>query len=131
MADRYSILQPGDSTVELIKERLLELTKTLLDHECLSSEEVVSRLHIKVLGPEVERQLRTRIRTLEDEAKTVNTAQAQWIANRNQWKTAYESVSNSLTAERAKVLQLEREVEAFTRGTRGRGNGDSSLEERG
>jgi len=33
----YSILQPGDATIELIKDRILEISKILLDSNCPES----------------------------------------------------------------------------------------------
>lgn len=45
VTERYSILDPGDETVELIKERLLDLIELLLKSGCLKSEEVLSKVH--------------------------------------------------------------------------------------
>ena len=46
-----SILVPGDPTVELIKNRILDLSKMLLDRKCLTPIEVFSTLKIEVITP--------------------------------------------------------------------------------
>ena len=47
----HSILQPGDATIELVKDRILEISKILLDSNCLESREVLSKLRIQTVNP--------------------------------------------------------------------------------
>ena len=41
VTSRYSILYPGNPTLELIKGLLLELTNLLIEHDCLKKPEVL------------------------------------------------------------------------------------------
>jgi chromosome segregation ATPase len=65
VSERYSILQPGDETVELIKDRILNLSRLLLESDCLKPEEALSRLKIKLGDPQRVRMLRDEIEALE------------------------------------------------------------------
>jgi hypothetical protein len=47
VSEHYSILKPGDETVELIKDRILDLTRLLLENDCLKPKEALSRLEIE------------------------------------------------------------------------------------
>jgi hypothetical protein len=47
VSERYSILKPGDETVELIKDRILDLARLLLENGCLRPEEALSELGIE------------------------------------------------------------------------------------
>ena len=61
--DTFSILAKGDPTVEMIKDRILLLSKALLDNDCLSRRDVLSALQIRVVPPRV---LKARNQVIED-----------------------------------------------------------------
>ena len=51
VTNQYSILNKENPTVELIKDRILLLSKTLIDNECLTSKEILSTLKIQTTNP--------------------------------------------------------------------------------
>lgn len=65
----YSILKPGDATIELIKDRILELSRILLENGCLKPDEVLSSLKIKTLSPREIHMLKSDVEVLEVELK--------------------------------------------------------------
>jgi uncharacterized protein YukE len=75
---QHSILQRGDATIELIKNRILELSGVLLESGCLKPEEVVSSLKIKTVEPTEARRLAGEVETLEAELEEVRGESGRW-----------------------------------------------------
>ena len=63
VTDQYSILEKGDPTVELITDRILLLSKALIDNDCMSQSDVTRALQIRVVPPRV---LKARNQVIED-----------------------------------------------------------------
>jgi uncharacterized coiled-coil DUF342 family protein len=70
-----SILVPGDPTVELIKNRILDLSKMLLDSKCLTPTEVFSTLKIEVISPKELMRRDEKITSLTNEVAFLKTQQ--------------------------------------------------------
>jgi len=68
-----SILVPGDPTVELIKNRILDLSKMLLDSKCLKPIEVFSTLKIEVINPKELMRRDEEITSLTNEVAFLKT----------------------------------------------------------
>jgi hypothetical protein len=49
---KHSILQNDDPTVQLIKDRILELSNLLLEHGCLERKEIISKTGLESTDPE-------------------------------------------------------------------------------
>ena len=47
-----SILQGGDPTVQLIKDRILELSNLLLEHSCMERKEIITKMGLESSDPE-------------------------------------------------------------------------------
>jgi len=75
---QHSILQRGDATLEMIKDRILELSGVLLESGCLKPEEVVSRLKIKMVEPTEARRLAGEVEDLEVELEEVKGESGRW-----------------------------------------------------
>jgi hypothetical protein len=75
---QHSILQRGDATLGLIKDRILELSGVLLESGCLKPEEIVSKLKIKIAEPAEGRRLAGEVEDLEGELEEVKGESKGW-----------------------------------------------------
>lgn len=69
----HSILQPEDTTIKLIKDRLLNISKILLDNQCLDPREVLSKLRIQTISPTELTKRDKVIENLSEEAEKLNS----------------------------------------------------------
>lgn len=63
VVNEFSILDKKDPTFQLIKNRILELSKAFIDRNCMSENEVTRTLRIRVVPP---RTLKKRNQVIED-----------------------------------------------------------------
>ena len=68
VTDQYSILNKENPTVELIKDRILLLSKTLIDNGCLTSKEILSTLKIQTTNPRILVKKDKILKNLSEEA---------------------------------------------------------------
>lgn len=98
--EQYSILNPDDEKIILIKNRILTLAKLLMDNDCLDIDEVLSTLSVEAADPEKTRKLEKEVEDLETSLEenmealprmvesieeTLNTESYTW-----RWETAIE-----------------------------------------
>ena len=103
---RYSILHPGNITVELVKDRILNLAKVLVDHDCLKPQEVLSSLNIKTTDPKEILSLKYKIQSLEIELKEAGK-------ERNQLHSKSESLTTVIDRYRTEFHKLKGEIEVL------------------
>jgi chromosome segregation ATPase len=96
VTEKYSILNPGDATIELIKNRIFDLSKLLLNSGCLNREELLSSLEINVADPAEISSLEEKNATLSTELDNTKKSRDEWIANRETWKSHAETLNTRL-----------------------------------
>ena len=74
VVNRYSILDPNEPVVELIKQRLLVLCRLFVDGKCLGHEEVVSALGIQNVHQDKVSDRDRIIRSMTDEMVSLKQA---------------------------------------------------------
>ena len=99
----YSILHPGDTTIELIKDRILELSKVLIENRCLKPEEVLSNLKITAINPREVQRLKGEVDALKVELQEASK-------EKNRLRLENENLESRVNENKKTIRILENEV---------------------
>ena len=86
---RYSIVYPGNATVELLNDRILELVNMLLENGCLEQHEILKSLNIEPIDPEEFHMGQLRVEALKGKLQDA-------VHEKDKWKSEAEALEASL-----------------------------------
>lgn len=112
---QYSILQPGDQTVELIKTRILNLLKVMLDNGVAKPNEVFGSLNLKAVSLKEFSRLKDELETLSAELEDSRRRGENWRVEAESLKAEVGKLKQQLREKEAELMSLYEEIDSLTK----------------